>query len=134
MFVSISHADFSHALQDLQDPQMTPGDSIANFMRRFYTAHEAMTGVSQSPNAVPNTFTTTRMFLDKLNTGVTNMDLRLLLTNFHLQMQQCPDVNNPSCNVESVELALSDLESRLTCCTCGARDHTTPFCTTHTKL
>ena len=74
------------------------------------------------------------MFLDKLNTGVTNMDLRLLLTNFHLQMQQCADVNNPPCTVESVELALSDLESRLTCRTCGARDHTTPFCTRHTKL
>ena len=126
VFVPTTHADFSRALQDLQDLQMTSGESISNFMRRFHTAHEAMTDVAQSPNSVSNTFTTALMFLDKLNTGVTSMDLRLLLTNFHLQMQQCSDVNNPPCTVESVELALSDLESRLTCQTCGARYHTTP--------
>ena len=56
VFAPTTHADFSRALQDLQDIQMRPGESISNFMRRFHTAHESMTDAAQTSNAVPTEF------------------------------------------------------------------------------
>ena len=63
VFAPTTYSDFSRALQDLQDLQMHPGESIASFMRRFHTLQEAMNDVAQGPNLVPNEFAITQMFL-----------------------------------------------------------------------
>ena len=128
VFAPTTHADFSRALQDLQELQMHAGESVSSFMKRFHTCTTHMRDVAQTPHALPSEFSITLMFLDKLNAGVTHMDLRALLTNYHLSMQACTDTDYLPISISEIELSLTDMEARLTCRTCGSKDHTTPYC------
>ena len=128
VFAPTTHADFSRALQDLQDLQMQAGESVSSFMKRFHTCTTHMRDISQNPHSLPSEFSITLMFLDKLNAGVTHMDLRALLTNYHLQMQACTDTAYLPISISEIELSLADMEARLACRICDSKDHTTPYC------
>ena len=118
----------SFGKSDFNSMTMFTNKLVSSFILRFHKKMKAMMEVLQSDDDLPSQFEHILTFLDKLDKGITNPDQRTLLLNYRTMRQNWHNYAAPPLTLSSIEMTLTDLESRTVCKICNSSSHTTRNC------